>query len=193
MSLLNLDVFKEFPVLETERLLLRAFALDDTDDFYTLRNHPDVLQAMDRPADPDKEAVRTMIASIQQSFEEQNGISWVLELKENNAFIGTFGFWRMWPEHARAEVGYSLLPEFWRKGYMLEAMEACMQFAFQKMNIHSVMANINPDNAGSWKLLERLGFRQEAHFREDYYANGQFFDSYIYCCLERDLRLKGAN
>lgn len=188
MRLINEKVFDRFPVIGTERLHLRAFTKKDVTAFFELRNHPEVLNAMDRPADADKQAVRHMIEAIWRSFDDMNGLSWVITLKDSRTFIGTFGFWRMWPEHARAEIGYSLMPAHWRKGYMLEAVEACMQFGFEQLNLHSVMANINPVNRASWKLLEKIGFRQEAHFREDYYANGSFTDSYIYCCLHKDLK-----
>lgn len=187
MTLINEKAFDSFPVLNTERLTLRAFEEGDADALFELRNHPTVLQYLDRAADGDRQVSVDMILRIQESFKEKAGLSWVMSEKETGVFLGTFGFWRMWPEHSRAEIGYTLLPQYWRKGYMYECIATCMKYAFSELQLHSVMANVNPDNTPSWKLLEKLGFKREAHFREDYYANGKFTDSYIYSCLEKDL------
>jgi len=187
MSLINEKAFDTFPVLTTERMTLRAFVQEDADQLFELRNHPKVLEYLDRPEDEGKQVSIDMIQRILESFKDHTGVSWVMSDKQTGNFLGTFGFWRLWPEHSRAEIGYTLLPKYWRKGYMRECIETCMKYAFTELGLHSVMANVNPDNEPSWKLLEAIGFKREAHFREDYYANGKFTDSYIYSCLERDL------
>ena len=66
---------------------------------------------------------------------------------------------------------------------MQEAIKAVLHYGFETMKLHSVEANVNPANAASIRLLKRTGFVQEAHFKENYFSNGQFTDSLIYSLL----------
>jgi ribosomal-protein-alanine N-acetyltransferase len=77
-------------------------------------------------------------------------------------------------------TGYELHPDYWGSGYMTEALECLINFAFTKMKLNSVEANIDPRNIKSGAALVRVGFVREAHFREHYYHDGIFKDSAIY-------------
>jgi ribosomal-protein-alanine N-acetyltransferase len=87
------------------------------------------------------------------------------------------------------EIGYSIHHNFWGQGLMSETFKTLIEFGFNNMNLHSIEANVNPQNQQSIKLLERVGFKKEAHFRENYLHNGEFKDSFIYCLLESDRRI----
>ena len=97
--------------------------------------------------------------------------------------IGMAGLWRIMKEHHRAEIGYTLLPELWNKGLMSEVLKKIIHFGFYEINLHSIEANINPENLASKKVLEKAGFKQEAYFRQNYFYNGQFLDSAIYSLI----------
>jgi len=97
--------------------------------------------------------------------------------------IGYVGFWKWVREHFRAEVGFALLPAYWGKGIMYEALDAIIKFGFEKMNLHRIEADVNPDNIPSIKLLEKLNFKQEAYYKENIFLNGKFCDSAIYSLL----------
>ncbi len=88
--------------------------------------------------------------------------------------------------NVRAEIGYAMKPEYWGKGYIQEALIKVIYFGFNEFCLHSIEANVNPDNASSIKLLEKCGFKKEAYFKEDYFYNGKFLDSVIYSLLETD-------
>jgi len=66
---------------------------------------------------------------------------------------------------------------------MKEAMEVVLNYGFNIMELHSIEANINPVNIASTKILEKNNFVLEAHFKENYYYNGNFLDSYVYSLL----------
>ena len=66
---------------------------------------------------------------------------------------------------------------------MQEAMAAVLGYGFSAIGLHSVEANVNPDNQASVRLLEKNGFVREAYFKENYYYNGVFKDSVIYSLL----------
>jgi ribosomal-protein-alanine N-acetyltransferase len=64
-----------------------------------------------------------------------------------------------------------------------------VRFGFKEMNLHSIEANVNPLNERSQKVLERVGFKREAYFRENYLFDGKFLDSVIFSLLEKDLTI----
>jgi len=70
---------------------------------------------------------------------------------------------------------------------MYETINRMVRFGFDEMNLHSIEANVNPANKKSKRVLEKIGFKKEAHFRENYLFNGEFLDSIIYSLLEKDL------
>lgn len=69
---------------------------------------------------------------------------------------------------------------------MTETLLKVLEFGFSEFKLHSIMGNVNPQNQRSRKILEKFGFKKEAHFREDYLYIGKYLDSEIYCLLETD-------
>ncbi len=178
--------FDSFPTLTTDRLVLREIMPADAERLYALRRDPRVTRYLDRDNDADLSVVQSLILTIRQSFDQGDGISWALSLKESPEFIGNLGFWRIDKKNHRAEIGYILDPEHWGTGLMSEAIEAILPYGFKTIGFHSVEANTALENSASQRLLEKHGFVKEAHFRQDWYYNGVFSDSLIYCKLASD-------
>lgn len=175
--------FTPFPVLRTERLLLRRIEPQDAEAMLFLRSDPTIMQYLDRePAQTVGEAA-LFIRHITDSLERNEGITWGISLAGDPRLIGTIGFWRLMKEHYRAEIGYLLHPGHWGRGLVSEAMSAVMNYGFDVMKLHSVEANVNPDNGASVRVLQKAGFVQEAHFRENYFFAGRFLDTLIFSKL----------
>lgn len=185
---INTKIFGKFPIIESERLVYREFSLSDTKDLYFIRSNHEVMNYMDSYVHKTIQDSEKLIESVHESFKNQSGISWAIIEKSTNNFIGYFGYWRIIKEHCRAEIGYALKPEFWGKGLMQETMKRMINFGFKDMNFHSIEANVNPKNEKSIQLLEKINFKKEAYFRENYLFNGKFIDSIIYSLLESDLK-----
>ncbi|NLU39819.1 MAG: GNAT family N-acetyltransferase [Bacteroidales bacterium] len=183
---INTRIFNEFPLLETERLLLRQFSLDDTAAFFGIRSNEQVMQYMDSFPFENHNQARQMIEQMNSDYSQQIGINWAIQLLHNQKLIGYIGLWKINYENVRAEIGYSLHPFYWGKGYMKEALHEVLCFGFNQMNAHGIEASVNPNNRASIALLKKIGFSKEAHFRENYYFNGNFVDSLIYCINESD-------
>lgn len=180
--MLNLN-FDPFPVIETERLLLREVTEADAPEVFVMRSHPEVVKYVDRaPAVSVDEALQ-FIRMIKGHLTDSKGICWAITLKGSDTLIGTVDIWRISPEHFRAEIGYALLPQHHGRGIMKEALRAALHYGFHIMHLHSVEANVNPANSASIKLLERMDFVREAYFKENYYYDGKFLDSAIYSLL----------
>jgi RimJ/RimL family protein N-acetyltransferase len=175
--------FTPFPVLTTERLTLRAITKDDAGKIFFLRSDKQVLQFLDRqPATSINEAIQ-WIEMISRAISHNEYIAWAISLKNEPALIGTITFWNIKKEHHRAEIGYVLHPAFQRKGLMQESMSVVLDYGFKIMKLHSVEANVNPNNAASIKLLEKNNFIREGYYKENYYHDGRFIDSAIYSLL----------
>ena len=181
------SIFKTFPELESKRLFFRKILLIDAKDLFLIRSNDDVMRFMDVTKFESIDDAEKLIKLVDEAYKKQTGINWAIIEKKSNTFIGYFGFFRIIPEHFRAEIGYALSPEYWGKGYMYETLNKLVRFGFKIMKLHSIEANVNPENEKSKKTLEKIGFRQEAYFRENYLFNNRFLDSIIYSLLQKDL------
>lgn len=186
--MLNLK-FDPFPVIYTERLLLRNVSKNDAADIFKLRSDKRIMQFIDRPMATTEQDAINYIGVIALALQNKSGITWAISLKDDPALIGTIGFWRIVNEHYRAEIGYMLHSDFQSKGLMHEAMKPVLDYGFNVMQLHSVEAHINPGNAASRKILEKNGFIKEAHFKENHFFDGKFFDSVVYSLLVQGFKL----
>lgn len=184
--------FSPFPILHTPRLLLREITLADTNAMLMLRSNKLTLEFLDKkPLESASEAT-LLINKILKDLAADEGITWAISLKEKPGdLIGTIGLWRLVKEHYRAEIGYMLLPDFFKKGYMKEAIYTILDFGFNKMNLHSIEAHINPANQGSKALLLSQGFVEEGYFRENFYFAGHFKDTAVYSLLQSRFNTDG--
>jgi len=175
-----------FPLIQTERLLLRSLNIADATEMLFLRSDETVMQYIDRERIKTIEDAVAFIQKLKDSIDSNENILWVISLLDQpGTMIGNIGFWRIQLPHSRAEVGYLLHPDHWHQGIMKEALEAVIEYGFKTMNLHSIEARINPDNIASGKLLEKTGFTREAYFKEDYYYNGRFIDTAVYSLLTK--------
>ena len=177
--------FSPFPNLETERLLLRRVDTTDIKEIFALRSNPETMKYIPRPLVKTDEDALEHIAMIDTKIETNEGVNWAITLKDNPKLIGVIGYYRMKPEHYRAEIGYMLLPEYHGKGIVSEAVKEAVNYGFQVMKLHSIEAIIDPDNHGSAKVLEKNGFVKEAHLKENEFFEGRFLDTVIYSLLNR--------
>lgn len=183
---INDSVFKEFPNIETKNLILKSFTIQDAEELFKIRSDDRVTKYLDRDNHKTVDESKTMIQAIIQSYKDKAGITWIIREKASFEVLGYAGFWNLVRENVRAEIGYALKPEYWGKGYMSETLLKVIEFGFNEFKLHSIVGNVNPENKRSIKLLEKLGFKKEAHFREDYLYNGKYLDSEIFCLLETD-------
>ncbi|PWK78686.1 ribosomal-protein-alanine N-acetyltransferase [Mucilaginibacter oryzae] len=178
-------VFTPFPVLTTERLLLRRFTQDDAADLFEMRANEEVMKYIARPICKTLDDAVALIDVIDKLLEGNDGITWCICLKNSNKYIGSIGFWRIEKNNHRAEIGYLLNPAYQGKGLMQEAVEAVIRYGFEVIGLHSVQANVQPENAGSVNLLLKNGFVKEAHFREDHWHKDHFADTMIFSLLTK--------
>jgi len=175
--------FSPFPELKTERLQLRKMTRDDADEIFFLRSDPGVMRYIDRIPAKNVEDAIIYIDGINALIDKNEMIMWAITLQPDNKLIGTVCLFKIERENFRCEVGYMLHPDFHRKGIMTETLKTVLSFGFNVLKVHSIMADVNPANDASQLLLLSLGFEKEAYFRENYYFNGKFLDTAIFCII----------
>ncbi|MFI5153289.1 MAG: GNAT family N-acetyltransferase [Chitinophagales bacterium] len=175
--------FQPFPVLATERLLLRKISREDDDAFFALRSSKAVMRYIDRPLAKTKEDVITLIDMMVGLIESNEGLTWTITMKGEPGMIGTVHLWKISRENYRGEIGYLLDPAWQGQGIMREALGAVIHYGFESVHLHSFEANVSPENTASFHLLERCGFIREAHFRENFFYDGKFLDTLVFSLL----------
>lgn len=178
--------FTPFPKLQSERLAFRKLTDDDAPEILKLRGDKKTMKFIPRPILTNLEEALAHIKMINDKIDENVDINWAVTEKDSDKCIGIMGFYRTQPEHYRTELGYMILPEHWGKGYVTEAVTTLLDFAFNTLNFHSIEAVIDARHLASEKVLQKNGFRKEAHFIEDFFYNNEFTDTVKYGILKRE-------
>ncbi len=175
--------FTPFPTLTTDRLLLRKIVMEDAPELFFQRTDERVMKYIERPRPTSIDDTYAFITKITEAEKNNELITWGITLKNDPKLIGTVCYLNIQKENHRSELGYALHPDHWGKGVMNEVLDAVIDYGFKEMKLHSIVANINPANIGSQKLLEKHKFVREAYFKENFLWQGKFLDSAIYTLL----------
>lgn len=133
------------------------------------------------------EDVESFIESIAKQIDfPKTWFQFVIIEKETQRIVGDLGLHFFDNENKQVEIGCTLSKEFQNKGYATESLIRVIDYLFQDLNKHRIIASIDPNNLKSVKLLERMGFRKEAHFVESLFIHGKWVDDVIYALLEKD-------
>lgn len=195
MEVGHAQIPRRFPVLLTDRLVLREITADDA--AFWLRNFsdPDVVECTAYEPPADLAAAKGEIEQYcTRVFEEETGIRWGISLKGRAELIGTLGY-HGWVQgrDRRARMGYDLLPEHRRQGIMTEAMSVALAYGFKTMTLNRVEALVDPRNVPSIRLMERLGFQRDAYLRQSTAFRDRFYDDVVFSLLAREWRAASAN
>lgn len=146
------------PVLETTRLTIRPFNLDDVGFIVNHFNEPSFIEGItDKGIRTLDDATAYLNNSIFPMYQAQGFGLCAVELKATGEVIGTCGLLKR-DELDGPDLGYSLLKNCWHQGYAREAAQAVLTSARQDSRLSEVLAIINPDNAASLRLVQSLGF-----------------------------------
>jgi len=172
-----------FPILHTDRLVLRELTVNDAQAILNCFSNSDVLRHYGQNPLTSLDQVRQIINNFSTNYDEKRGIKWGIELKGQAGIIGTIGFQEWSTEHKRAEISYALFPESWGKGYALEAVNKVISFGFQEMELVRIGAIVFTENDASNKLLIKAGFEKEGVLKKYMHQNNVPYDTYIYSLI----------
>ena len=175
-----------FPVLYTERLVLREILPTDALDVLVFRGDPVVQKYDDPPIHTEQEAL-DFIEEIRLERVAQKSQSWGIAFKENNRLIGAVGFWYWDHYHRRAELGYGIATAYWGKGIAQEAVKTVVRHGFEDMGLHRIYSRTLVVNERSVRMLERLQFVREGTQRGySLEEDGKFYNSALFGIVRTD-------
>lgn len=155
------------PVLETERLILRPFTLDDIPASQAMNLDAEVSKYTGDGGVVSKEEIERRIKeNVLGDYKKYGYGRLAVELKNGEKFIGFCGL-KYIPEDTAVDLGYRLMKKYWGKGLATEASQACLDYGFHTLKLKRITAMVVPDNKGSINVLEKLGFAFEKEVMED--------------------------
>lgn len=189
---MNSRWIKEFPQLETQRFYLRRITLHDAKEIYHYFSNDEVTKYYDLDSFTTIQQAIDLIEHWDMRFKENQGIRWGIAKKEDNKLIGSCGYHNLAKEHHKAEIGYEVAPNYWRKGVITEVLKPILTYGFQQMKFHRIEAFYDPENIASQKSLEKAGFCYEGTLKECFFEKGKFVDAVICSLLSKDYFLNKA-
>ncbi|MCU0852543.1 MAG: GNAT family N-acetyltransferase [Thermoplasmata archaeon] len=181
--------FREFPEIRTKRLILRQPTMKDAEWYFGYFSRPEIVWGGGQPGPKDMKAAREEFREyLTDLYRTRRGFRWIITLKGEGKPIGTLGFYKWAPSASfQAEMGYDLMKEHWGKGIMTEAMNAVIDFGFEKMKLNRIEVYIMPRNKRSIRLVKRLGLKREGLLRQRYFDEfGNFADDILFSMLKSD-------
>lgn len=182
--------FSPFPELQSERLVLRQLRENDIDEVYELRLDRATARYIPKSLTQTREHALEHIQAVNREIAANKSINWAITIKNTGELIGLIGLVRIKPSNHRAEIGYILHESHRGQGLMSEALKLILEYAFSTLDFNSVIAVIDPNNLASAKILERHGFKKEAHLRENIRYKDVYRDTVIYGLLKREFDQK---
>ncbi|MDP3468836.1 MAG: GNAT family N-acetyltransferase [Daejeonella sp.] len=177
---------------KTERLYIRPVSISDKESIFAYRSDPETykyLSLIPKTVDEVEDFIKksSSLLNVPGSW-----FQFVIIEQLHNKVIGDIGihFLDTSPENKQVEIGYTLDRNYRGKGYATEALTVVVNYLITGLNKHRITASIDPTNKSSIQLIERLGFRKEAHFIESLYFHGMWVDDLIYAILAKEWRKK---
>ena len=180
--------------IRTERLVLRPFTPSDLDAVADMQSRPDVVRyhrwdVMDREA-----AEAFLERRLGQTAIDGDNTAIVLAatIPPSDRMVGEFMLRLTSAKHRQGEIGWSLHPDARGHGYATEAAREFLRLGFEELGLHRIAADADPRNTGSVRIMERLGMRHEADYREVFFLKGEWVDETHYAILEDEWRSNQA-
>jgi RimJ/RimL family protein N-acetyltransferase len=173
--------------LRSERLILREFVADDWPALHEIESRSEVAQYQSfepRTSEQSREYVLGASKAVETDPRATYDLA-VIEVK-GGRLIGRCGFGISDAGQQQAMLWYTLHPDHWGRGYTTEAARTLVDFGFGELGLHRIWADCDPANTGSWRVLEKIGMRKEAHLVENTWFKGAWADSLIYAVLARE-------
>lgn len=183
---MNRDCFSKFPIIDTDRIMLREINVGDVEAILKIYGDPKVAEYdWFEPFDTLEKAIK-LVNHFNKEFEEQEEITWGIVRKEDKALIGYCCLGDFDDDARRSEIGYGLMSSEWNKGYATEVVKALTKFGFEALNLNRIEAFITPGNDASIRVLKKSGFLQEGIVRERDFIKGKLVDGVILAMLKRE-------
>ena len=169
----------DFPIIKTERLLLRQFIASDLENVYKGLSDPEIIKyyGVNYKTLEDTKAQMQFFVDLEK---EGTGIWWAVCSLDNKTFYGAGGLNSLNKVHKKAEIGFWLLTEFWGQDIMTEVMPIICNYGFDNLELHRIEGLVETDNLTCKKAMKKLDFKLEGTMKDCEVKNGKFISLEIY-------------
>lgn len=175
--------------LETARLILRRFTVDDAADMYqNWASDPEVTKYLTWPCHTSVEATAGLLKKWVQSYEDGSVFQWAIALKETGAVIGSIAAVKLDETIDSVEIGYCMSRRYWGRGIMPEALRVVMNYLFDEALINRIAAIHDVNNPKSGRVMQKAGMLKEGVLRQAGRNNQGVCDLVCYAALRSDPR-----
>ncbi|MCC6383801.1 MAG: GNAT family N-acetyltransferase [Bacteroidia bacterium] len=171
-----------FPDLNSARLRLRSIIPADQEAIFNGLSNPDVVKYYGISF-RNYEDTNVQMLWYKRMEHDRTGKWWAICLQGTTELIGTAGIYNIEKNHRKGELGYWLLPGYWHKGYISEAVKLIIDFSFNSLNLHRIEATVETENIASIKTLLKLGFHLEGTQRESEWKANRWIDLHQFALL----------
>lgn len=178
------------PTIDAPRVRLRWLTEADVDAMFAIFSDPIMMRYWATPPMKERAEAADYLRRIHEGFAGKTLFQWGIERKEDERVIGTTTLFKLDAANGRCEIGYCLGSAYWKMGYMGEALPAAVEFAFDRLRMRRIEADVDPRNENSLRILARLGFREEGLLRERWSVGGEIQDSLVLGLLAREWRAR---
>ncbi len=176
-------VAPDYPI-RTERLLLRPFTGLDLEALHSWQSREDVVRYLYGGPRTLEESADQLMTRAAVPWPSKAGEDLSLAVELDGEVVGEVVLKWLSEANRQGEIGYVLHPDHHGRGIAVEASEVLLRLAFEELGLHRVVAQCDPRNTASWRVMEKLGMRREAHFRHNEVFKGEWGDVYVYALLE---------
>ena len=176
--------------LETERLAIRPIQLNDKISVFEYRSDFETNKYQGWIPETINDVEFFINGIAKQINIPETWFQFVLIEKKSQKIIGDLGLHFLDKQNKQVEIGCTLNKNFHYIGYASEAVRRIIDLLFVELKKHRIIVSIDPNNESSIRLVERIGFRKEAHFVESLFVNGKWTDDLIYALIEKDWKIK---
>jgi len=176
--------------LRTVRLVLRPFAADDLEPLYAIYSDEGVARWLYNDPRSLEETREQLVRKVGGASLGGEGewLSAAAVLAETGELVADIALLWASEAHRQGELGFVVHPAHQGNGYATEAARPLLAFAFETLGLHRVVGRLEPRNAGSARVLEKLGMRREAHLVENEWVKGEWQSELVYAILDREWR-----
>ena len=173
--------------LETERLILRRFVIEDSAAMYkNWASDEDVTKYLIWPAHSSQEISKGVIEDWVNSYSNESFYQWAIVLKDKGEPIGSISVVRMNEDISMAHIGYCIGKNWWHKGITSEALKAVMDFLFDIVDVNRIDSRHDPRNPNSGKVMKKCGMKYEGTLRSSDRNNQGICDACYYALLKSE-------
>lgn len=172
-----------------EKVYLRQISMDDCSENYVRwLNDPEVNQFLETKwSDQNMDSIRSFVESQRDNT---HSVLFAIIAKDEDKHIGNIKIGPIHTHYNHADISYFIGEKnYWNKGIATEVIKLVCKFGFDKLNLHRIEAGAYDCAIGSWRALEKCGFKREGVFREHIFFNNSYIDVYRYSILENEYKI----